>query len=151
MKLKKAAITLPAPICIVATLSCFMTYLNHGVTSQFMTHWLQAFLFSLLVIVPIAGLLIMKISRYVETRLPNVRPLHQKLLQCGMIALSLESILAAVSTFGTTAANDVSSFIAIWFATLIRALPLGYLIAMLMVFIVKPRIQNAMARLAAAN
>ncbi len=146
MNLRKIAITLPAPICIVASISLFMTYLNHGMNDQFWLNWLTAFAFSLVVILPIAGLLIMKISVWVTKILPNINPLYQKLIQCVFIALCLESILAVISAYGTPEVTDIKSFAHVWALTLIRALPLGYVIAMTMVFIVKPRISRALAK-----
>lgn len=146
MNLRKIAITLPAPICIVASITCFMTYLNHGMNHEFWFNWLSAFVFSLLVIVPIAGLMIMKISIWVAKMLPNINPLYQKLIQCVFIALCIESIMAVISALGTPNVTDAASFVSVWAFTLVRALPLGYVIAMIMVFIVKPRIQRALAQ-----
>lgn len=145
MKLKKLAITMPAPICIVASLSLFMTYLNHGFQDDFLLQWGKAFLFSLIIILPVAGILIMKLSQWVEGRLPNVNPLYQKLILCGLIALSLESLLSVISTSTTVPFEDTGYFVSVWAQTLTKAYPLGYVIAMIMVFIVKPRIQRALA------
>lgn len=145
MNLKKLAITLPAPICIVASISAFITYINHGLTADFASQWLKSFLFSLVVILPIAGLLIMKLAQLVERRLPHIQPLSRKLILCGLIALSLESIISLMSVISTSQADSVSQFIAFWALTLLKALPLGYLIAMIMVFIVRPKIQRALA------
>ncbi len=78
--------------------------------------------------------------------LPNINPLYQKLIQCVFIALCIESILAVISALGTPSVTDAASFVSVWAFTLVRALPLGYVIAMIMVFIVKPRIQRALAQ-----
>ncbi|WP_417877027.1 DUF2798 domain-containing protein [Vibrio sp.] len=145
MKLKKLAITLPAPICIVASLSLFMTYLNHGIQDDFLWQWGKAFLFSLIIILPVAGLLIMKLSKWVEAQFPNMNPLYRKLLLCGLIALSLESLLSIISTSTKVPFYEANQFLSVWAQTLIKAYPLGYVIAMIMVFVVKPRIQRALA------
>ncbi|MBF9002280.1 DUF2798 domain-containing protein [Vibrio nitrifigilis] len=145
MNLKKVAITLPAPICIVSTLSLFMTYINHGFSDDFLAQWLKALAFSLIIMLPLAGLLIMKIGKFVETRFGHIKPLYQKLIQCAGIAFTLEAILAVISTLSTTHPHDIAQFLTTWSFTLVRALPLGYVIAMIMVFIVKPKIQRALA------
>ncbi|WP_417763594.1 DUF2798 domain-containing protein [Shewanella sp.] len=145
MTLKKLAITLPAPLCIVSCLSCFMTYLNHGMSDDFFLQWLKALVFSLIVMLPLAGLLIIKIGQFVEGRFANLSSLKQKLLQCGLIALSLELILSAVNTLSVVPLTNIEQFLTSWLFTLVKAYPLGYIIAMIMVFLVKPRIQRSLA------
>ncbi len=145
MNLKKVAITLPAPVCIVASISLFITYINHGVSNDFVSQWSRVFAFSLIVILPIAGLLIMKLSRLVESCFPQMNVLYQKLILCAFIAISLESIMSLVSAVSMSGSESVGQFISFWWYTLVKALPLGYVIAMVMVFIVKPRIQRALA------
>ncbi|MDC0610758.1 DUF2798 domain-containing protein [Vibrio sp.] len=145
MKLKKIAITLPAPIFIVASITLFMTFINHGFTSQFMNQWLISLAFSLIIMLPLAGLLIMKISMLVETKLSNIKPLYQKLIQCFFVALCLESVLSIINTATTVNTQGIQEFVWVWALTLIKAMPLGYAIAMMMIFIVKPRIQRALA------
>lgn len=147
MNFKKLAITLPAPILIVSLLSLFMTYINHGYHEDFFQLWGHAWVFSILVILPIAGILIMNIGRIVEKRYGHWPLLQQKLLQCAGIAITLEAILAAITTLSTMHASSVAQFLSIWALTLVKALPLGYVIAMTMVFFVKPRIQRALAAL----
>ena len=147
MKIKKMAITLPAPLCIVATITLFMTYLNHGFSHDFISQWLCAFAFSVVIVLPLAGVLIVNVSKWVETSLlPNAKPLYQKLVQCVFIAVGIESVISVVTTLTTVHVANAQEFLSVWAMTLVRALPLGYVIGMMMVFVVKPRISRALAR-----
>ncbi len=145
MKVKKIALTLPAPVCIVACISLFITYINQVPNQPFLMQWCKVFVFSLLIIMPIAGVLIMTLAKVVERTFPELNALYQKLLLCALIALSLESIMSLVSTLSMSPAHNLSQFVSFWWFTLLKALPLGYVIAMIMVFIIKPKIQRALA------
>lgn len=114
-------------------------------SADFMQQWLKALAFSLVVMLPLAGLLIIKIGQLVEGRFTQMSALKQKLLQCGLIALSLELILSAVNTLSVVPLTNLEQFLSSWLFTLLQAYPLGYFIAMIMVFLVKPRIQRALA------
>lgn len=145
MNLKKLAITLPAPIMIVGCISLFITFINHGLSDDFFSQWLRVLIISLVIILPTAGLLIMKLSVWVQRAFPKLNPLYQKLILCALIAISLEAIMSLISTISMAHAHNATQFISFWFITLLKSLPLGYVLGMMMVFIVKPKIQRALA------
>ncbi|SJL84543.1 DUF2798 domain-containing protein [Vibrio palustris] len=148
MKIKKFFIIYTAPTCIVATISFFMTYLNHGMTQDFWMEWAKALCVSLCVILPIVGFMLQNIGQFVAKRFIGFSLLTQKLVQCLLIALSIESILSLIATITTAQSDSVFMFLQIWLMTLLKALPLGYVIGMMMVFVVKPRMQKALSKLA---
>lgn len=127
------------------TLTGIMTYVNTGLTDQFLGNWLSSFLTAVLVMMP-AGLLFMTvISKLIHWLIPNAKKIFKQLATGVSMAFLMETVLAGTTAANTIGFSDQTAFIAAWSQGFIAALPVGLIMGLIMALFLKPKLDAFMA------
>ncbi|WP_020208808.1 DUF2798 domain-containing protein [Gilvimarinus chinensis] len=127
------------------TLTGIMTYVNGGVREGFWTDWLSSFAIAVLVMAP-AGLLFMTlIEKLIQQMMPNGHKIFRQVITGLLMALFMESILAASTTANLLGFADITTFASAWIHAFIAALPFGLFMALLTSITLKPKLDRFLA------
>lgn len=143
--IQKIVVVLSLMIIVGGTLTGIMTYANMGFTATFFSDWLTAFGFTAVIMMPAGILLTIVVGRLINAVIPNAAQSTHNIAVGIVMALSMESVMAA-----TTAANNIgfsnpTIFFDAWFTGYIVALPFGLLMALTMSLTIKPKLEKFMA------
>lgn len=126
---------------IGGTLTGIMTYTNVGIRESLWSDWLSSF--GVAVLVMPTGLLFMTlVTTFLQRIMPNASKALHQLITGLAIALLMESILAASTTANLLGFGNMAAFVGAWQHAFIAALPFGLFIALMMSFILKPKLEN---------
>lgn len=129
---------------IGGTLTGIMTYKNVGIRESFWSDWLSSF--GVAVLVMPTGLFFMTlVNKLLQQLMPNASKVLHQLITGLAMALFMESILAASTTVNLLGFGSVAAFVGAWQQAFIAALPFGLFIALMMSFILKPKLEKFMA------
>lgn len=148
LKVQKVSIIASLVIAMGGTLTFLMTWRNVGFADQFMGLWLSSFALCVLCIAPIGGIISYLVHRFVNAVLPALSSMQQNIVFGLIMAIIMESIMAAVTTVNLHGFLERGAFLNSWTATLMSALPAGIVFSILMSIVIKPKLAAFWARTA---
>ena len=124
-------------------LSGIITWINIGASDRFVQHWLHGFAVALPVM-PL-GLLVMGAAQkalgpWLARRLPAVAA---QVLLAAVTAVVMELMMATVVTLSNRGAGP--GFAQAWVQAFVKSLPMGFVVGLLMSFVIKPRLDRWLA------
>lgn len=135
---------IPTAICLV--LSGVLTWLVDPSAAGFGGRWLRNFLGALPVL-PVGLFVMDRLSRWLGPTLGRRSPLAMKLVLALITATVMETLIGSVVVLGRHGVTAQMPELVLQAA--LRALPVGLTIALLMAFVIRPRIVAWQSRLAA--
>lgn len=137
-----AKIGIIASIVIVfgGALTFVMTWNSVGFGDSFVSSWLSSFVFSVLCIAPIGGIIAMLMNKLINALFPSVSKLISSLLFGLGMAVVMESIMSAVTTTNLQGFNN-PEFSSFWLSSFLTALPLGIVFSVIISLVLKPKIE----------
>ncbi|TYK66739.1 DUF2798 domain-containing protein [Colwellia echini] len=141
---QKIAIIALIMITICGSLTGIMSFANRNGSETFLNQWASAFIFAGLVALPIGIIVMGLVSKLIEKVLSGASALSQKLLTGVVMAVVMETAMAATSTINHIGFTDLNEFSIMWSHNFFAALPFGLIIAMLMALVIKPKLESFM-------
>nr|WP_284150480.1 DUF2798 domain-containing protein [Curvibacter sp. CHRR-16] len=127
-------------VCILPTiallLSGLITFINTGLEGDFALRWLKGFITTIPVMFVALGILGL-LDKLIIKLMPAMRLLPRQLLTAVIAACIMESIVSAAVTMSTHGAG--AGFAAIWAQAVVKSLPAGLVVSLLMGLVIKPR------------
>ena len=130
---------------MAGALTGLMTYVTVGYTDAFGHHWLASFGLAIGVMVPLGVFTMAALSRLLAKVMHRHTPTRQNIVSGALMALIMESLLAASTAWRTTGLANISEYGQAWFTGFISALPVGLCLSITMALWAKPRLQRFMA------
>ncbi len=106
----------------------------------FISAWLTSFIFSILCIAPMGGGIAFLVNRCVNLAFPQSSERQKNVIFGLCMAVIMESIMAAVTTFNLNEINQIDQFTNIWYNSFITALPAGLIFSVLLSLVIKPKL-----------
>ena len=128
---------------IALVLSGIITWINMGLSADFMTRWMRGFLSALPVMFIAFGFMAV-LERAVQRMFGNLHWIARKTILAFCTACMMEFLLSAAVTLSNRGLAE--GFLGAWSAAFIKSLPIGLCISLIMGFVVKPRIDRMMAQ-----
>jgi len=144
-RLKKIGIILSIVIIIGGTLTFVMTWKSIGFNERFLASWISSFALCVVFIAPIGGIIAMLIHKALAAILPNISKVRMNVIFGLCMAVTMESIMAVITTINTNSFSDWNSLAAVWAATLLAALPIGIVFSVIVSLIIKPKLEAILA------
>lgn len=141
---QKVAIITLIMTTICGSLTGIMSFANRDISESFLFQWASAFIFAGLVALPIGILVMNLVSKLIQKLLSGASELAQKLLTGTIMAVVMESAMAATTTINHLGFSNANQFTTHWSQNFIAALPFGLVIAIFMTLVIKPKLQNFM-------
>lgn len=137
------------PMLLVAmavslTITALVTWLNIGWRDDFVSHWLHAAGLAVAVMLPLGGLIMALVSRTVDSAFAGRPPWVRRLIASLGMGLAMEAIASGIATAVNVGLGANTP--AVWLHAYLRALPLGLCIGVFMGFVMRPWIQQRLAR-----
>ncbi|OOV85989.1 DUF2798 domain-containing protein [Oceanospirillum linum] len=142
---QKIAVLASLILIVGGTLTGIMTYMNTGLSENFIQYWLSSFAITVLFVIPASFVLISLISKWVESLLPHHKTHHRQLVTGVAMALVMESIMAVSTTANIVGFSDSDAFAAAWLQSFAAALPFGLCMALIMSLYLKPKLAQFLA------
>ncbi|MDP5190212.1 DUF2798 domain-containing protein [Rheinheimera baltica] len=130
---------------VAGTVTGIMTYVNVGFTERFYSYWLSSLIIALLTMVPLALISMTVISKLVQRVMPQANITYQRLVTGFLMAFVMEAAMAASTTVNIVGIDNSMQFSAAWQHAFIAALPFGLFMAVVMSFVLKPKLEKFMA------
>ena len=124
---------------IALVLSLAMTVFNYGLQDGFVQNWAKGFVVAF-IIIPFALQLIPFVSRGICVLAGKRSPFFIRCTVAVCVATVMESIIALAVTLAQQ--GFVSTWLATWAMTFVKAYPMGLLIGFSMTLLVQPRMQK---------
>lgn len=144
--IKKICIILSIVISIGGTLTFVMTWKSIGFSESFLASWISSFALCVVFIAPIGGIIAMLIHKALAAILPNISKVKMNVIFGLCMAVTMESIMAVITTINTNSFSDWSHFTYGWASTLLTALPIGIVFSVIMSLIIKPKLEVILAK-----
>ena len=123
-----------------------MTYVNIGFSDEFFSRWYSSLFFALLVMMPLGGTVMFIANKIVKMNFPNVKVIIQNILIGTIMALTMEAIMAIVTTMNINGYQSFFLFSSFWLKSYLTALPFALVMSPLMTIFVKPRMDAYLAK-----
>ena len=143
--LKKICIILSIVISIGGTLTFVMTWKSIGFSESFLASWISSFALCVVFIAPIGGIIAMLIHKALAAILPNIPKVRMNVIFGLCMAVTMESIMAVITTINTNGVSDWNYLAAVWASTLLAALPIGIVFSVIVSLIIKPKLEVMLA------
>ncbi|NRA53039.1 MAG: DUF2798 domain-containing protein [Gammaproteobacteria bacterium] len=130
---------------VAGSLTGIMTYVNLGFTAQFYLNWLTSFALAVCVMLPSGYVMIRLVSALVAKAFSSLSQLKQNIMIGLMMALIMESIMAACTAANTIGFAELELYFVAWRNGLLTALPIGLVLSVLMTLTIKPKLEKFMA------
>lgn len=134
------------PLLILPTigllLSGVITWINIGFAADFQTRWMHGFLSALPAMV-VAFAFMAVLDRAVQRAFARQSAVVRKLLLAACTALMMECLLATAVTLSNR--GMAPGFAAAWISALLKSLPVGLCVSLLMGFVIKPHLDRLAA------
>ena len=130
---------------IGGSLTGIMTLANNGYSDVFFTQWFSSFILAVLVMMPSGFILMTLITKIVNALFSNLSEIKENMVVGLIMALCMESIMAATTAVNNVGVADSSLLFEAWFKGVTYALPFGIVLAVVMTLTIKPRLQRFMA------
>lgn len=144
--LKKICIILSIVISIGGTLTFVMTWKSIGFNERFLASWISSFALCVAFIAPIGGIIAMLIHKALAAILLGASKVRINIIFGLCMAVTMESIMAVITTINTNSFSDWSHFAYRWASTLVTALPIGIVFSVIMSLIIKPKLEVILAK-----
>jgi hypothetical protein len=122
-------------------LTAVMTYVNIGFSEAFLRVWRNALL-SAYVIMPLGILLMALFTKLTNQLMPRVSKHGKNMVVGGLMALTMESLLAFSTAANTLGFTNYHSFFTAWLDGFLAALPVGLTLMIISSMTIKPKIEN---------
>ncbi|MFY0641232.1 MAG: DUF2798 domain-containing protein [Bermanella sp.] len=142
---QKVLVVLSLMVAIGGSLTGIMTYANTGFTATFLSDWFTAFAFTALIMIPAGILLTLVLGRFINAVIPGATKTAHNIIVGVLMALSMESVMAASTTANNIGFSNLSIFFDAWFTSYIVTLPFGLIIGITMSLTIKPKLEKFMA------
>lgn len=123
-----------------------MTYINIGFTDDFFYIWFKSLFFAVLVMMPLGGIIMFTVNKIVKMFFSNLKEILQNVLIGLFMAFCMEAIMAISTTINIIGFTDISTFSNTWIKSYLTALPLALVLSPLMTIVIKPKVDNFLAR-----
>ncbi|WP_422382230.1 DUF2798 domain-containing protein [Marinicellulosiphila megalodicopiae] len=130
---------------MAGSLTGIMTLVNLGYTDLFFINWLTSFALAVCFLVP-SGFILMTANSYIVGKLlPNLSTFKKNLVVGVMMAIMMESIMAATTAASNIGFSDINLYADAWLNGFLTALPIGILLSVVMTITIKPKLEKFMA------
>lgn len=143
--LKKICVISSIVIIIGGILTFIMTWNSIGFHESFLTSWISSFALCVAFIAPIGGIIAMLIHKVLAAILPNISKVKMNVVFGLCMAVTMESIMAVITTINTNSFSDWNHLTSVWASTLLAALPIGIVFSVIMSLIIKPKLEVILA------
>lgn len=120
---------LPAILVLVAIIITIMTWVNLMTFRGFFDAWSRAFLFAVVTVLPIGGLMFLALYQFIRRVFAKWPAMLSNLLLGVALTLILQSIMALTTTASIQNFNSVNQFFNLYLMSFLYALPVGLLFA----------------------
>lgn len=142
LKFKRVTILFLVMLFMVGSITAIMTIANLEDSQRFLKVWLNAFLFTFLVLIPTGGCVFIILSKLINHWCSAWSVLQKNLLQGLLMAVAMESIMATVLTIKSGVYESITHFFALFFNSLLYALPVGITLSLIMTLVIKPKLEQ---------
>ena len=139
LKFKRVTIMFLVMLLMVGSITAIMTIANLEDSQRFLNVWLNAFLFTFLVLIPTGGCVFIILSKLINQWCSAWSVVQKNLLQGLLMAIAMESIMAATLTLKSGVYESLTHFFILFFNSLLYALPVGITLSLIMTLVVKPK------------
>ncbi|REL27670.1 hypothetical protein DXX93_14645 [Thalassotalea euphylliae] len=120
---------LPVILTLIAVIITIMTWVNLMTFRGFFDAWSRAFLFALVSVLPIGGLMFLALYQLIRRVFSRWPDMLRNLLLGVVMTLILQSIMALTTTASIQNFNSVNQFFNLYLMSFLYALPVGLLFA----------------------
>ena len=120
---------IPEALVLIAIIVTIMTWVNMLTFSDFGVAWVRAFLFAIVTVLPIGGLMFLALHQLICRVFSNWPAMLRNLLNGVILAVVLESIMALTTTASIQNFHSVNQFFDLYISSFLYALPVGLLYA----------------------
>lgn len=143
---KKIFVMIGMMSLIAGTFIAIMTYVNIGFSDEFFSRWSSSLFFAILVMMPLGGVLMFIANKIVKNGFPNLKEIMQNILIGFLMALSMEAVMATVTTLNTIGYENINLFSSFWLKSYLLALPFALVFSPIMTIFIKPRMDVYLAK-----
>lgn len=144
--LKKIFVIIGMMSIIAGTFIAIMTYANIGFSDKFFLTWYSSLFFAILVMMPLGAIIMFIVNKIVKLSIPNQREILQNIAIGILMALSMEAIMAIVTTFNIHGYSDFNLFSSFWLKSYLLALSFALLMVPIMTILIKPKLDAYLAK-----
>lgn len=126
--------------------TAIMTYVNIGFSDLFFIKWYSSLFFSLLIMMPLGGIIMFMANKIIKIYFSSLRVFIQNILIGIVIALFMEAIMAIITTMNILGYPDFNQFSSYWLRSYLLALPFALVISPLMTIFIKPKLDAYLAK-----
>ena len=141
-KFKKVAIMFLVMLFMVGSITAIMTFVNLVDSQHFLNVWLNAFVFTFFVLIPTGGCVFIVLSKLINQWCSTWSIVQKSLLQGLLMAVAMESIMAATLTIKSGVYESITHFFVLFFNSLLYALPVGITLSLIMTLVIKPKLEQ---------
>lgn len=134
----KLAILLAVMSSVAGILTGLMTWANTGFSDAFLPNWGISFLKALFVLLPFAFLLMGLFDRILMRLLPNQKQMARRIVLGLIMAVIMQSLMAAITAGTESAFGDFAVFKGLWLNAFVTAFPIGLTLALILTTSVRP-------------
>ena len=131
---------------IAGSFIAIMTYVNIGFSDDFFTKWYTSLFFTIIVMMPLGAILMYLANKIVKFTFPSLKVIMQNILIGMIMALSLEAIMAVITTINTIGYQNYDLFSSFWLKSYLIAVPIALVISPLMTIFIKPTLDAYLAK-----
>ncbi|WP_121626583.1 DUF2798 domain-containing protein [Poseidonibacter antarcticus] len=144
--LKKIFVMIGMMSLIGGTFIAIMTYANIGFSNKFFFTWYSSLFFAILVMMPLGAIIMIISNKIVKISIPNQKEILQNIAIGILMALSMEAIMAVVTTINIHGYSDFNLFSSFWLKSYLLALPFALVMSPMMTILVKPKLDAYLAK-----
>lgn len=144
--LKKIFVMIGMMSLIGGTFIAIMTYANIGFSDKFFSTWYSSLFFTILVMMPLGAIIMFIANKIVKISIPNQREILQNIAIGILMALSMEAIMAVVTTINIHGYSDFNLFSSFWVKSYFLALPFALVMSPVMTILIKPKLDAYLAK-----
>ncbi|WP_411990789.1 DUF2798 domain-containing protein [Agarivorans sp. DSG3-1] len=138
----KILVVLAMMSVIAGTLTGVMTYIQVGYSDSFVVIWLEAFLTTAVILMPVGLVMMSLVSKLIAKLLPHIAESARNPIVGVIMAVIMESIMAFTTTAKNIGFANRSEFASAWLEVFLVALPVGLSLMLIISMTVKPKIEK---------
>jgi len=140
---RKAATMAMIIVPMTGVMTSVMTWLNLAEGQTFLAAWLPTWARAALFLAPLGIGIMALVGKLIDVALPKAGKAVQSLFQTGTMILFMMSLMATITTVQLH--GWAVGFADVWIGTMLSGLPVALVMGTLMTFVIKPRMEAAMA------
>lgn len=141
--LRKVSIALAIILSFTGITTAAVTFYKMSGTQSFWIEWFAIWMRAAFVMVPIGLLILAGVNKVIDLAVPNTAEMPRKYIQSLIMPLVMGSLMAGVATLQLHGWSG--GFWTFWSSAMIPALPIAFLVGIMMTFVIKPKLDAVMA------